>query len=97
MTQTTLASTHPFLFGDGITAITGTVGQTLDPTSIGSELITTGNLITYGDTQLIGGHMITGGIIFLLLLIARMLDQHFNRNLDCLELDNQEKDLQELE
>ena len=36
--------------------------------------------IHFGDTQVTFGHMITGGIIFLLGLFARLLDQKFNQD-----------------
>jgi hypothetical protein len=48
--------------------------------------------IHIGDTQVTFGHMINGGIIFLLGLFARILDRRFNRDQDYLELHSQEKD-----
>jgi len=44
--------------------------------------------IHIGDTQVTFGYMITGGIIFLLGLFARLLDQKFNQDQEYQDLES---------
>ena len=87
-----------------ITAITGTVGNTLSFSNsntnstaglleiIGDISTMPGPLISFGDTQVTFGHMITGGIILLLVLFARLLDQKFNLDQEYQDSENQEQE-----
>jgi glutamate synthase domain-containing protein 3 len=55
-------------------------------------ILESGAGIHIGDTQATFGHMITGGIIFLLGLFARLLDQKFNLDQECQDSENQEQE-----
>ena len=77
---------------DGLSVITtGTVGTTLS--YYNSNIITTsGNLISSGDTPLIGGHLLIGVTTLLALLIGITLDRKYKIDLDT---ENQEEKEQE--
>ena len=50
------------------------------------------HLTNIGDTQLTGGHLLTGLTIFLLLYVARMLDRKYSQFLTLESLEEKEQE-----